>query len=1261
MANSASFTFETSGLSETVKQTLDLAKAQKELQAFLNLTAKAFIAQGQGILQAKESAKALAQQNNITAQSIAQLNARQAEVAKGAKAIADTVKSRIAIEKEQQAVLKERLATEQKASDEALRAAKQQESAQIRLITAFKANQSAVDNITKSFGNNSVAASQAVAAYQRLEKSGASAVNIQQALQRQLGVTGEQFKIIEQNVKKAQSSFDVFKNVVQGIAQGLGQELFRGIKTVLTDLPADVIKTTAEFERLKTALDFATGGKDQGAEALKFVREEVDRLKIPLQDAIKNFSQLSAATKGTVLEGEGAKDAFSAAAQAARVLGLSADDTSGIFRAFTQIISKGKVQAEELRGQIGDRLPGAVQIFARALGVSTTELDSLLKKGEVGLPEFQKFVQQLAKETAEGVPEAVKTATAAYTDFQNKLQEITVAFGSEILPALTQFLTGLTETSGGLEEFAKSAGQNVAAVLDLIGKGFKFASDNSALLNAALQILVASFAAIKLQAFVSSLVALGTAATGTAVTMGGLAGGLQAAQLAAAGLQATIVPLLPLLLAVGGAVAVANVYQYVQSLKDANDALEVLYTTSAAQSQAALQLANSTKNLNDELKNKTKLTAEEERQAQLQINTNKQSLKGLQERLQAAKSENAVTEEQKNAKATLIAELENEIRVLGGQTKALSNTVTQIKASNQARALNKGEIKDETKSLKEQNKELIDNAKNQEAANEKKLARAKEDQDIAAKRALEDQIDLLKEKQAIEEQSLKASQKKETDKVQATNERAVQAAELDFERNVKLPLQQENARKVKEAEADFERSVIAPIKAQNQAEINAKQAVFDKGQAAFKAAEEAKIRQAEAAFNKQQNAEKAAFEKQLKNEADTANKGFDQEQKQIDRQLQLEQTKSFAERARLEQQFRQEDQLQSRREQLESGLNQKRKAFQEQQDAQRQAFEDAQNQKKLDFETNVLNPLKATLEEQLNAKKQEFETNVLAPLKQQLEDQINAKKLEFEQNTLTPLKQQLEDQIQAKRLAFETNVLQPLKEQLEDKLNSVKAKQEQELAALKEKYEDQIKAKQRAFEDAQRVRDRAFEDAKEQRKIQFENNLKALQKKGAEEIEDLKDKRTNDRIEKEKQALEDAANNQPTEPKPKIRVKGGRKDGGNVQGGSAYLVGEQAPEIFIPGQSGTILNPEQARKNLELLYKVSGYSGKTPKIVNSNSLKSGNPYAEMNQKLTELTEIVKGKKAEVTVPVTFQQSDLDSRQLDRLLKVQRSVVRSMIM
>ncbi len=47
-------------------------------------------------------------------------------------------------------------------------------------------------------------------------------------------------------------------------------------------------------------------------------------------------------------------------------MGLSTDEINGILKSFRADGNpKGKIQAEELRGQLGDRMAGAFQLFAK--------------------------------------------------------------------------------------------------------------------------------------------------------------------------------------------------------------------------------------------------------------------------------------------------------------------------------------------------------------------------------------------------------------------------------------------------------------------------------------------------------------------------------------------------------------------------------------------------------------------------------------------------------------------------------------------------------------------------------------------------------------------------------------------------------------------------------------------------------------------------------------------------------------------------------
>jgi tape measure domain-containing protein len=87
---------------------------------------------------------------------------------------------------------------------------------------------------------------------------------------------------------------------------------------------------------------------------------------------------------------------FKTVALAAGTLNLGVEDTQGVFRALEQILSKGKVQSEELRGQLGDRLPGAFAIAAKAMGMTTAALSDMMKEGKVLSTDFvPKFITAL--------------------------------------------------------------------------------------------------------------------------------------------------------------------------------------------------------------------------------------------------------------------------------------------------------------------------------------------------------------------------------------------------------------------------------------------------------------------------------------------------------------------------------------------------------------------------------------------------------------------------------------------------------------------------------------------------------------------------------------------------------------------------------------------------------------------------------------------------------------------------------------------------
>jgi len=145
----------------------------------------------------------------------------------------------------------------------------------------------------------------------------------------------------------------------------------------------NIFDSGVRAERTAKSYEAITGNlRDTGVE-MDFVRKEADLLGLVFYDTADSYKKLFAAAKGTNMEGENTRNIFIAMAEAGTALGLSNEDLNGTLYAVSQMMSKGKVQAEELRGQLGERLPGAFNMAAEALGVTTGELNYMLERGEV--------------------------------------------------------------------------------------------------------------------------------------------------------------------------------------------------------------------------------------------------------------------------------------------------------------------------------------------------------------------------------------------------------------------------------------------------------------------------------------------------------------------------------------------------------------------------------------------------------------------------------------------------------------------------------------------------------------------------------------------------------------------------------------------------------------------------------------------------------------------------------------------------------------
>jgi tape measure domain-containing protein len=195
----------------------------------------------------------------------------------------------------------------------------------------------------------------------------------------------------------------------------------------------------AELEKQRIALRQVVGSQNDYNESLKFITKTSNDLAIPQDVILKNFTRLSASVIGAGGNVKDAEKAFKGISAGILGTGGSLANLDAALLATAQVFSKGKVSAEELRGQIGERLPGAFTLFAESIGKTPQELDKALSDGKVTLVDFQKFTENLFKKYGEAAEIIARSPENAGNRLKTTLANLSESVGTLLKPVGAAF------------------------------------------------------------------------------------------------------------------------------------------------------------------------------------------------------------------------------------------------------------------------------------------------------------------------------------------------------------------------------------------------------------------------------------------------------------------------------------------------------------------------------------------------------------------------------------------------------------------------------------------------------------------------------------------------------------------------------------------------------------------------------------------------------------------------------------------------------
>jgi len=281
-------------------------------------------------------------------------------------------------------------------------------------------------------------------------------------------------------MNKLGNATDKTKKEVSGLDQALGKvgNMLEGAFSLdsIIAFGKQVFTLTGQVQSLTIRMNELMGSQSAGTQQMNSLRELSDKLGMSFKSVSNEFVSFVGAAKASGMEVGKAEKIFKSMTVALAGTGATSESVNRAMTALTQMIGKGKISAEELRGQLGEAMPSAMGIMAKSLGVTTQQLDKMMASGQLiaedVLPKFAKEAEKAfgknAQTMAEGMQGNMARLQNAWEGYMTSLGErfYGSAGGAQVLTDMLNWWTQINLTQ---EQYIRNESARLADASAEIG------------------------------------------------------------------------------------------------------------------------------------------------------------------------------------------------------------------------------------------------------------------------------------------------------------------------------------------------------------------------------------------------------------------------------------------------------------------------------------------------------------------------------------------------------------------------------------------------------------------------------------------------------------------------------------------------------------------------------------------------------------------------------------------------------------------------
>lgn len=249
----------------------------------------------------------------------------------------------------------------------------------------------------------------------------------------------------------------------------------------ITSFAKSIYETGSAYQSLLRTLITVASSREEVASNLQFINDLTSKMPISLEVATESFKKFAAAARLSGVSAEDTQKVFSGFSMGFAAMGVDAEHSRHAFMALEQIFSKGTVTSEELKQQLGEHLPGAVSILADALGITTQKMFKMMEQGELTSDSIIKMASAMDTKFAKAASAASNSSQGALMSMANewtRIQKIIFNSGFESgLGALARSISDILK-SEEMKTFAADIGEAFNRLFRVIAVGAKVLAQN---------------------------------------------------------------------------------------------------------------------------------------------------------------------------------------------------------------------------------------------------------------------------------------------------------------------------------------------------------------------------------------------------------------------------------------------------------------------------------------------------------------------------------------------------------------------------------------------------------------------------------------------------------------------------------------------------------------------------------------------------------------------------------------------------------------